>query len=226
MKRMRNLILLGMWLSIPSVSHALEVFGNGNLADNANTSGFSFNAHNAWAVPFTPGASNLDQRTLYGAHVLVGGDPVSRTFFVSIYADAGSGAGPTGSALVTKSLTLGAGAPVDWQLVTFDTPFVLTASANYYLAVEESSASTDFLWRSPTNSPAYSNLGSGSSYQITGGDPSAVTSYGRIGSTWSSSGSSMAATPLGLQLVPEPSTYVLSGLGIIALALVRRKNRA
>lgn len=225
MKRIPKLLLLSLWLILPSTSHGLEVFGNGNLADNTNTSGFSFNAHNAWAIPFTPGASNLDQRTLTAAHVLVGGDSVSRTFSVAIYTDTGTNAAP-GTVLATGSLTLGAGAPVAWQQVTFVTPVTLTASANYYLAVEEATPSTEFLWRSPVNNQTYSNLGSGSSFQVTGGNPASVNVWGRIGTTWSDSGSSLVATPLGLQLVPEPSTYVLSALGVMTLGFIRRKGQA
>jgi len=226
MKRMRNLILLGMWLSIPSVSHALEVFGNGSLASSANTGGNTFNANNAWAIPFTPGASSLDQRTLTGAWVLTGGETVAITFSVAIYDDAGTLAGPSGTALASGSLGLNANDPIAWRFVTFSTPVVLTASDNYYVSVEEPTASTNFVWAKPSTNPSYSNLSSGSSYQITGGSELAANVWRRSGVTWNDSLNTVTADNFGVQLVPEPSTYVLSGIGVMTLAFIHRKKRA
>jgi hypothetical protein len=226
MKRIRNVLLLSLWLILPSASHALEVFGNGINTNSANVGGVTFNANNAWAIPFETRTSTLAERTLEGAWVLVGGETTAITFSVRIYDDAGTNAGPTGTALASGSLSIGAGAPIDWRFVTFSSPVVLAASDSFYVSVEEGSALTGFTWAEPLLNTTYSNLGSGSAYQITGGNEATAFPWRRSGSTWVVNNNPVSTDSFGVQLVPEPSTMLLSGTAVVALAFAKRRKRS
>ncbi len=223
----RLLHALCLTIILPFGAQAADVFGNGNRSSNANTGGNTFNANNAWAVPFTTGASNLADRTLQGAWVLVGGETNPVTFSVSIYDDLGTLQGPTGSPLASGSMSIGAGDPIAWRFVTFSSQVVLAGSDNFYVSVSESVPSTNFRWAYPTSPTTYSNLLSGSSYAITGGNEAAANVWRRSGTDWANSGFTVAANPFGVQLVsvPEPSTYLLAAIATAVVFASRRTRR-
>jgi hypothetical protein len=228
--RMRALVFLALSILVPLHARGADVFGNGVVTNSAiiGGGGVTFNANNAWAIPFETQLSNLADRTLQGAWVLVGGETTAVTFSVSIFDDAGTNAGPTGSALASGSLSIGAGAPIDWRFVTFSSSVVLAASDSFYVSVSESVPSTNFQWAEPLVNTSYSNLGSGSQYRITGGNESTAFPYRRNGSTWTVNSNPVSVDSFGVQLVsvPEPSTVILSGTAVMALAFARRRKRS
>lgn len=221
--------LLSFMLLIATTSgvSAVDVFGNGDLSSTANSGGNTFNANNAWALPFQTGASSAAQLTLQGAWVLVGGQTTNVSFDVSIYADAGTNQGPTGSVLATGSSTLISSDPLGWSFVTFNSPVTLNGSSNYYVAVEQATSGTGFSWYEPTTNPTFSNLGSGSAYQITGGVETNANTWRRSGGTWTDSLTAVSTNNFSVQLstVPEPGTYALALISASVLGIYARRRR-
>ncbi len=231
--RMVSFPLMAFALLVPMQAKGLEqVFGNGNLVITTHQNGLTFGAHNAWAIPFTTGAtSSTDQLKLTGVWVLVGGQS-SATFSASIYADGGTLQGPSGGALATGTLS-NVSSAYDWRYVSFLSPITLVTSGRYYLSVELGSTFAGFNWAEPVDrtdplpvvSTTYTNLGSGSDYQITG-SPATSLIWQRIGSTWGASVDTVDSTPMGMQLqgVPEPSTWVMGLVGALGLAACRKRS--
>ncbi|MBI1321934.1 PEP-CTERM sorting domain-containing protein [bacterium] len=213
-------------LAITATAGAVDVFGNGERGSNSNLGGYNYNSNNAWAVPFTPGTSTPEERDLAGAWVLVGGNnEIEVTFDFAIYDDAGTNQGPTGSSLASGSLVMPAGSLVGWRFVTFISPVTLTANANYYVSLEESTGLGGFIWAAPL-SMAYSDLGSGSDYSITSGGIQNI--WKRVGTTWSDAAFSVDTAGFGFQLttVPEPSNYALAGIAAITMGYLARRRKS
>lgn len=228
MRRTQAFALLAVLaFCVPSYSLEVDVFGNGDLGSTDGANGFTFNANNAYAIPFSTGSTSLELRELAGAKVLVGEETNAVTFQVAIFADAGVNEGPTGTALASGSLALGSNAPLGWQSVSFTSSVQLSQSANYYIAVLESSAFTGFRWREPTTSNGYSDLSSGADYSITAVATQPQEVWRRNGTTWVASTSSVATESLGFRLVavPEPSTYALASIAATAFGLTARRKR-
>ncbi len=212
-------------LAVSSTAGAVDVFGNGNRASNSNLGGYNYIANNAWAVPFTPGASTAEERDLMGAWVLIGGNnEIEVTIDLAIYDDAGTNQGPTGPSLASGSLVVPAGSLVGWRFVTFVSPLSLTASDNYYLSLEEPTGLGGFIWAAPL-SMAYSDLLSGSDYAITTGGTQNI--WKRVGTSWNDATFSVDTAGFGFQLVtvPEPSTYALAAIATLAMGMVSRRHR-
>lgn len=205
--------------------HAVDVFGNGGSRSGTGTQTQTFGVTNGFAVPFRTGS--LDAMNLVGGVWVLVGDNVSSSagFNVSIYSDAGTNQGPTGSAVGSASSSRPQGSGSSWILVNFASPLQLSQNSNYYLSLIKTSGTFSELgWTVPTASPAYSDLGSNSGYSLTSGGNVDVYSTTNSGSTWSSFGA-VSSTQFGFQIVPEPSTYVLAAVATAALGLTVRRKR-
>lgn len=214
------------------VTCAAAVYGNGNLSDTAHFGGLGFGSHDAYALPFSVGAStSAGQRTLTGAYILFSNLSASAvTTTIGIYDTASVNSGPN-TIQASGSLSIGStGTSSIWQYVPFSSPIVLSQNGNYYFTVASSVSTASVAWQIPNTDRSYSDLNSGSGYQLT---PLAPTLYTlpTAQSTWTdasgSPGATVANSPLGFQLVPEPSTYamLLAGVGCGAAGIVRRRRR-
>lgn len=224
---MKRFILSFMLLmAASSAALAVDVFGNGDLSSTSNSSVATFNANNAWALPFQTGASSLADRTIQGAWVLVGGQTSNVSYDVSIYTDSGTNQAPAAT-VATGTTSLNANAPTGWSFVTFSSPVTLNASANYYIAVEQASPNTGFTWSKPTTNTSYSALGSGSLYQITGGSEAGAYAWGRAGFSWIISANPVSVEQFGVRIVtvPEPSTYALGLISASVMGIYARRRR-
>ena len=231
MHRYRNYFAVGCYcliiattdLQTASASIASgAVWGNGDISSNVSGGGFTFNANDRWAVPFTTGPSTpADQLWVSGAYVLVGDNSTAVNFSVGIYATTAGAPDPTPLTSGSVSGFNPGTNNFSWEYVTF-APVTLTQSTTYYIAVSEPTAATGFQWSRPTPNQLYSDLGSGSGY----------TSSGNLYSDtpWFSQPLSVTSTgnTFAVQLVPEPGTYALlaSGLCAAAVAASRRRSRS
>lgn len=196
-----------------------------NTSFGAN-SGFTFGVHDTYDVPFSTGNSPLAQRTIEGEYVLVGGDCVGRAFNVANYTDIATNEG-LGTVVASKEVVFLDAAPVHWAHATFNSAAVLATNTNYYLVVQTTDRGSipDFTWRVATNTPTYSNLGSVSFYQITGGNPSTANISARVrDDAWRNvGGTTVSVNSLGLQLLPEPSTWAMGFIGAVTLFSCRKR---
>jgi hypothetical protein len=107
------------------------------------------------------------------------------------------------------------------QPITFD--FVgqaLTAGTTYFIVAEKMSGDGAVNWRPPATTagnPATAQNGSG----WTNLGTNTATNSTDNGATWTSSGFGNAAA-ISLVAVPEPSTWALAGMGLLAAGFARR----
>jgi hypothetical protein len=155
---------------------------------------------------FTTGSSaaNIYEISLFFASI---GNPAIE---VSLNADAG---GTPGSALASSSFTYSPGSPVSQQANTFKGSYSVAANSTYWVKVAATGGSSLNNYLSMTGNTTETGLAGWS-----------------IGNSHVY-GSSLRSTPEPIRMeimgtVPEPSAASLLGLGLGALALVRRRSRA
>lgn len=196
------------------------VWGNGDINSTVSGGGFTFNANNRWAVPFTTGASTpAGQLQVNGAYVLVGDNSTAVNFSVGIYAT--TGGAPDETPLASGSISgfnPGTG-NLSWEYVAFG-PVTLTQSTTYYIAVSEPTSLTGFVWAKPNPNQLYSDLGSGSGYTSSGNLYSDTPWFHQTSNPVTSTSNTFA-----VQLVPEPSTYAFLASGLCAAAVAAGRRR-
>lgn len=213
-------------MSLTPTTKALEVFGNGGDRSQTGTVVTFFgDPTNGLATPFTTGTST-DLNKVQGIWVLVGNNTSSAAGFdVRIYDAQAANAGPTGTALATASASRDAGAGASWIFADFGTPVQLDPSSDYYVSlIKTSGTANQFGWYTPTASPDYSDLGSNSGYTLPFGVSATVFDSTNSGTSWNV-GPLVSASRFGFQVVPEPSTYVLSGLAVGAIAVIAKRRK-
>jgi hypothetical protein len=210
-----------------AAAQAGPVFGNGDLSNTGDSGGLILGNHDYYAVSFKTGSSS-PYLTLSGGYILIG-NTVSVSSSVDtqleIWSDAGSG--PAARLFQSSIVNIPANTPNGWLLLNFASPVTLTASTNYYAVFGKITApATTLRWHYPATSSNYTDLGSGSGYTTT---PTAKV-YGSLNNdpSWAPYLSETLATaPLGIQLVPEPSSAMLltAFSGIVACVGLARRRR-
>jgi hypothetical protein len=170
---------------------------------------------NQFATAFVTG-TDANFLTLTAINLGLGDVPVYSSAKVSLVAD--NEGSPTGTVLGTQTLGLGPNGMFSFNVGILP----LSANTKYWVKVEDPTASDPsyFSWLrnlgdvSPSgqNSSGYSFPADGAMRSLTGG--SSWSAYG--------SGSTLA---LSITAVPEPSTYALAGIGVVAAGLMRWRRR-
>jgi len=161
------------------------------------------------AIGFIPIGPNLSlQSAVLNLQNNSGNDATAR---VDLYTDV---SGNPGTSLFSTTLTINANTA---GLVTFPINQTLTAGTPYWLVATKDGpdATNNLFWRAPSpNTAATEQNGSGWSSTATSGK---ITDDS--GNTWTNA--STINVGFNLVAVPEPSTWVLAGMGLVAAGFVR-----
>ena len=107
--------------------------------------------------------------------------------------------------------------PGSFTPITFtSTGLSLSANSTYWVVMKSTASGADFLWRNTAdNNPTGAGPGFSTVWSET------ITS----GSTWVTTSTNPYLMKVDVQAVPEPSSFVLAGLGLGAMGLIRRRMK-
>jgi hypothetical protein len=203
-----------------AVSHADIVFGNlgasGTNALNPSTNA-SITDVNWLAHGFTVGGTN----TVLSSVTLGLYDNSNTVARVQLFAS-GSGSVPSGLPLATLTQTVSSLTPARMTF-SFSPSLSLTSGSSYWVVVSTTETSGLFNW-SFNNEGDFPTAQNSSGYSALSPVTMASTDSG---ASWSTSGVNRPAS-ISITAVPEPSSIVLAGLGVLAAGyqLRRRMKRA
>jgi len=207
-KRLRQIAVLATLISMMSSTQAAVALVSlvSNIG-NSQSEDTIFSSTSSVYQSFTTGSSGAN---IYEISILFGSIS-NPAIEVSLNADAG---GTPGSALASSSFTYSPGSPVSFQANTFKGSYSVAANSTYWVKVGATGGSS-LNYLTITGNAAQTGL--------TGWSIGDNHLLGPSLSTY-------AGNPIRMEIkgtaVPEPSAACLLGLGLGALALVRRKSRA